>query len=85
MSIREAMIMNKYCNKNLCKALDLADALLVLADAGDRLREDIGCGVLFGSVRDCAYKIRSLAKTEIAEHKSRGAWFSAPEGTCGKA
>jgi len=77
--------MNECCNENLCKALELADSLLVLADAGDRVREDIGCGVLFGSVRDCAYKIRALAETEITEHKSRGVWCSAREGTSGKA
>ena len=78
--ILKVIIMNKCCNENLSKALELADSLLVLADAGDRLREDVGCGVLFGSIRDSAYKIRALAETEIAEHKSRGSWQSAAAG-----
>jgi hypothetical protein len=46
-----------------------------LADEGDANREDNGCGVLYGLVRDCAYKIRRLAEAEKEVHdrkSSRG-------------
>jgi hypothetical protein len=56
------------CDENLNLALSLAEQLMALADAGDEAREDIGCGVLYGTVRDCAYKIRALALTEIEKH-----------------
>jgi len=48
--------------------------MMELADEGDSNREDVGCGVLFGTVRDCAYKIQSLAELEIAEHKRKKKW-----------
>lgn len=66
--------MEDECNKNLERALELARALLALADAGDAHREDVGCGVLYGTLRDCAYKIRALGEAEIAEHKRKGKW-----------
>ena len=60
--------MGNECNQHIRKALTLADALLSLADEGDEGRNDVGCGVLFGTIRDCAYKIRALAETELLEH-----------------
>ena len=62
------------CNEVIVKALELARELMVLADEGDANREDVGCGVLFGTLRDCGYKIRALAESEITEHKRRGKW-----------
>ena len=67
-------VMKDHCNETINRALELVRELMVLADEGDISREDVGCGVLFGTVRDCAYKIRSLAESEIAEHKKRGKW-----------
>ena len=61
--------MNDNCNKILYKTLDLSHAMMLLANEGDNNREDIGCGVLFGTLRDYAYKLRALAELEIAEHK----------------
>jgi hypothetical protein len=63
--------MDKRCNENICEALRLAQDLLILADQGDAFREDVGCGVLYGTIRDCAYKIRTLAEAEIEAHKKR--------------
>ena len=59
----------RLCDENLRRALKLARQLLELADDGDVAREDIGCGVLYGTVRDAAYKIRALAESELAEHQ----------------
>ena len=53
---------------NIERALQLARELLALADEGDAQRSDVGCGVLFGTVRDCGYKIRALAEAEQDRH-----------------
>ena len=55
-------------NKILYETIRLAKELLELADRGDDQRNDVGCGVLYGTVRDCAYKIRTLALTELKAH-----------------
>lgn len=62
------------CNEHLSEALNLASELLLLADLGDRDRNDVGCGVLFGMMRDCGYKIQILTREEIAEHKRKRTW-----------
>lgn len=62
---------NSNCDKNLQEALLLAENLLRLADEGDAHRQDVGCGILYGAVRDSAYRIRALAKTEITTHNSQ--------------
>ena len=51
----------KTCNQNIEKTIDLAKIMLELAQSGDEYREDSGCGILFGVLRDSAYKIRLLA------------------------
>lgn len=62
--------MGQECNEHIRKALMFADELLALADQGDQVREDVGCGVLFGTIRDCAYKIRALAESELVGHNA---------------
>ena len=62
--------MGEECNQHIRRALTLADALLTLADEGDAVRKDVGCGVLFGTIRDCAYKIRAQAESELVEHNA---------------
>jgi hypothetical protein len=47
---------------------------MVLADKGDATRQDDGCGVLFGVIRDCAYKLRTQAEREREAHRLRGCW-----------
>jgi len=71
----------KQGHKNIFKALELARRLLILAGQGDAARTDVGCGVLYGVIRDCAYKIRRQAEQELAEHKAMGIW---PENKNGK-
>ncbi len=66
---------NEKCNDAIRKALTLADELRLLADVGDEAREDASCGVLFGVIRDCAYKIQELARKEEDRHRSRGTWL----------
>ena len=48
--------------------------MMLLADRGDETRQDTSCGVLYGTLRDTAYKLRQLAEHEIQVHKSAGLW-----------
>ena len=38
--------------------------MIDLADQGDTHREDNGCGILYGILRDSAYKLKKLAEEE---------------------
>jgi hypothetical protein len=59
--------------------LRLVDEMIRLADRGDASREDVGCGVLYGVLRDAAYKLKSLAEDEKRAHIRKGWWTDAPE------
>jgi len=56
-------------NQNLERLIALCSEMLELADLGDHYRLDDGCGIVFGSLRDSAYKIRNQAKEELARHQ----------------
>jgi hypothetical protein len=58
-------------NDTLLKVISLCYEMLELADHGDILREDTECGVIFGSMRDAAYKIRQMAETELKRHTNK--------------
>jgi hypothetical protein len=64
----------KQCNNGIIKSLDLVKEMLLLSDEGDAMREDSGCGVLYGVIRDAAYKIRQLAEAEKDAHIKKGWW-----------
>jgi len=66
--------MTRECNDNIRRALKIATELVILADEGEAAMEDDGCGVLYGVVRDCAYKIRAEAERERDAHKAKGIW-----------
>lgn len=65
----------KPCNRNIIKILNLAEEMIVLADQGDADREDVGCGVLYGVLRDTAYKLKRMAEEEKRSHKEKGWWL----------
>jgi hypothetical protein len=69
------------CNRNLRKTLELVDVMNGIADAGDLAREDTGCGVLYGVLRDSAYKIKKLAEAERDAHIRKGWWAPEHEST----
>ncbi|MFO7557750.1 MAG: hypothetical protein R6X10_02880 [Desulfobacterales bacterium] len=56
-------------DRNLKKIIDLCYEMLELADHGDKFRIDDGCGVVYGTLRDAAYKVRRLAEKEISLHE----------------
>jgi hypothetical protein len=64
----------KPCNRNLRHTLHLVEEMIALADQGDADREDVGCGVLYGIIRDSAYKIKKMAEDEKRRHQEKGWW-----------
>lgn len=66
--------MTRSCNRNIIKVLRLSRDMMVLADKGDERRADPSCGILYGTLRDSAYKLRTLAQQEIDIHKRTGLW-----------
>jgi len=64
----------KRCDESIKKTIELAATMLDLAEEGDAAREDAGCGVLYGVIRDAAYRIRQLAKQEKEAHINKGWW-----------
>ncbi|MBE9572176.1 MAG: hypothetical protein IMF11_16225 [Proteobacteria bacterium] len=64
----------KPCDKSIKKTLEVVKAMLEVADQGDAVREDTGCGVLYGVVRDSAYRIKKLAEAEKEAHIKKGWW-----------
>lgn len=73
----------KPCNEMLQRTLRLVERMTKLADEGDAVREDEGCGVLYGIVRDAAFKIRKVAEQEREAHVRKGWWPR--EGHAGRA
>jgi len=62
------------CDESIKRTLELAQRMLSIADKGDAVREDAGCGVLYGVLRDAAYKIKKLAEAEKDAHVKKGWW-----------
>ena len=64
----------KKCDETLKKTIQLTKTMLDLADRGDAVREDTGCGVLYSFLRDSAYKIKRLAEAEKEVNIKKGWW-----------
>jgi hypothetical protein len=62
------------CNLHIERTLALVEEMIALADQGDTDREDNGCGILYGVLRDSAYKLRQLAEDEKRNHIQKGWW-----------
>jgi len=64
----------KACNQNIRKTLKLVEKMIELANLGDEDREDVGCGILYGILRDSAYRIKKIAEDEKNTHMDNGKW-----------
>ena len=62
------------CDDSIRKTLMLVEDMLLVANEGDMVREDTGCGVLYGVLRDSAFKIKKLAEDEKEVHQKKGWW-----------
>jgi len=60
--------MAESCTKNLERLVELTREMLALADEGDRDRNDAHCGLIYGILRDCAYRLRKMAEEEVGRH-----------------
>lgn len=67
----------KPCNLHIVKTLKLVEEMIHLADLGDADREDNGCGILYGVLRDSAFKLKKLAEEEKLNHIRKGWWQDA--------
>ena len=54
---------------NLREVIRICQSMIDMANLGDAQRKDIGCGVVYGALRDDAYKIRKLAHKELSRHR----------------
>jgi len=66
--------MNKQCNINLLKVIDLTNEMKSLANTGLASSEDDNCVILYGLLRDAAYKIMSVAEKEVSNHRKLNKW-----------
>ena len=48
--------------------------MIILADEGDSNRKDTSCGVLYGVLRDSAYKLKKLGENERELHIKNNIW-----------
>ena len=65
-------------NENLLKTIRLTREMLALADEGDRDRTDDSCGIVYGVLRDTAYRLRKLAEADCDKHRQNGKWDETP-------
>ncbi len=66
--------MMRPCDEKILKTLEIVERMLKIADEGDMAREDAGCGVLYGILRDSAFRIKKLAEDEKEIHIRKGWW-----------
>lgn len=64
----------RECDRMIVKTLLLAEQMIETANRGDEVREDDGCGILYGTLRDAGYRIRTMAQKEMEKHKQKGLW-----------
>ncbi|NOZ86702.1 MAG: hypothetical protein GXP49_10605 [Deltaproteobacteria bacterium] len=58
-------------DRNLNQVINLTSDMLALAAKGDQERHDPWCGIVYGVLRDAAYKLRRLAEKELIRHKEK--------------
>lgn len=71
--------MARPCDYNIQQTIRLTREMMRLADQGDADREDVGCGVLYGMLRDAAYKLLRIAEEEKRRHQAKGWWLELEE------
>lgn len=62
------------CDHNIKNTINLVEEMIKIANKGDIEREDTGCGILYGVLRDSAYKLKKIAEKEKESHIRKGWW-----------
>ncbi|MCP3872478.1 MAG: hypothetical protein GY699_04890 [Desulfobacteraceae bacterium] len=64
-------MLDKKCDINITRTIDLAQEMIRLAQTGYEQREDPSCGVLYGILLDSGYRLLDLAQKEAHAHKQK--------------
>jgi len=67
-------MLKKKCDINIARTIELAHAMIKLAQTGYEQREDPGCGVLYGILLDSGYRLLNLSQKEMEAHIQKGWW-----------
>ena len=70
----DGLMLNKKCDINIARAIDLANEMIKLAQTGYEQQQDPGCGVLYGILLDSGYRLLDLAQKEKHAHIQKGWW-----------
>ena len=62
----------KPCDKNIIQILELVQAMVDLAEAGESTSEDDNCRILYNRLLDSAYEIKQIAEAEKEKHTKKG-------------
>ena len=57
--------MSNDCMHRLLAALELAEEMIRMTDRVENVYDDDGCLVVYGVIKDCAYKIKKAAQREL--------------------
>lgn len=69
-----ATMLEKECDINIARTIELARQMIALAQTGYEQREDDNCGILYGVLLDTGYKLLDMAKKEKHSHVKKGWW-----------
>lgn len=60
--------MKEQCNAYLVETIRMTHAMINLADRGEENCTDSGCAVVYGILRDSAYRVKREAERERDNH-----------------
>jgi hypothetical protein len=66
-----AITVLKPCDLHLQESLALAERMITLSFIGDAERDDNGCGVIYGVMRDTGFRLKEMVTREIATHQRK--------------
>ncbi len=61
-------------NDNLQRLIALTREMITLSDQGDQDRADVSCGIIYGVLRDTAFRLRKMCEAELEKHDRQGRW-----------
>ena len=76
--------MRHTCNRHIREAFELVKNMIILSDSGEAHCRDNGCALLYGVIRDSAYRIKKEAERERDSHIEKGIWEEQTEKTYSK-